>query len=352
MSNNKRYQKHIASVFQLLALMLSCSLANAYEFRSACGEISTQPVTTSQALLLIGGGEAGSRAEKPATAWLLEHARGGDYLVLRAGGTGKQASWACKHFGQQLNSAAELSVDSREDANDPVLVNTVRHAEIIFIAGGDQNKYEDNWKGTDLAQALNEHLQHKPIAGSSAGMAILGQSYYSPADQGMTGSEILNDPYHRNSNDINHGDFLLHPWMRNTITDTHLNRRLSGETRHARLLGLLARTVADQGFEEDRYGIGLEEGTFLAVDKNGLARVYGKRAYLIKSNGLAPENIQPQQPLIWNRDGKAVSVYTVKGDKRGRGELDLSRWQGFSGGQWQYWYTDNGYRAFACKKGC
>lgn len=337
----------------LLFLSMAVSHAvSALEYRLACGEVSTQTTSTTQALMLIGGAEASSSAEIPATQWLLNNAPGGDYLVLRAGGTGSQASWVCDNFSSLINSAAELSVDSRADANDSTLVNTVRHAEIIFIAGGDQNEYEDNWKGTALEDALNDHFANKPIAGTSAGMAILGQSYYSPAGTGMIGSEILNDPYHRNSDDINHGDFLLHPFMKDTVTDTHIDRKLSRETRHSRLFGLLARSVADRGLDQRRFAIGLDEGTFLAIDSNWMGTVFGNTAYFLKTNGYYPERITSGAKLIWDHNGQAVDVYRIEGDNNGHGSADLFTWDTFSGGEWQYWFTTNGFRKFSCKRGC
>lgn len=336
----------------ITSLFMLTGTVQAYEYRVACGEVSTQSSSSSQALMLIGGAEAGSSAEIPATEWLLNNAPNGDYLVLRAGGTGSQASWVCDNFSSQVSSAAELSVDSRSDANNATLVNTVRHAEIIFIAGGDQNEYEDNWKGTALEDALNDHFANKPIAGTSAGMAILGQSYYSPAGTGMIGSEILNDPYHRNADDINHGDFLLHPVMKDTITDTHIDRKLSRETRHSRLFGLLARTVADRGLNQRRFAIGLDEGTFLAIDSNWMGTVFGNSAYFLKTNDYYPERIESDSKLIWDHNGQAVDVYKIEGDSNGQGSADLFTWDTFSGGEWQYWYTTNGYRKFSCKRGC
>lgn len=339
----------------LLLLAISSPAAIAASYSLACGT-ANHTVTTTAATLLIGGAEAGAAGEVEATQWLLNNARGGDYLVLRVGGTGGQAGWVCNSFASSIGSAAEQSIDSRTDANNATIVQRIRDAEIIFIAGGDQNQYEDYWKDTAVEQALNDHVSvaRKPIAGTSAGLAILGQSYYAPAGTGVLSKEILNNPFHTNTRDINHGDFLLHPLLANLITDTHLDR-LTGsgrraETRHGRVLGFLARTVAAKNSLNVR-AIGVDEGTLVAVDGNGNAKVYGEgRAYFLKPNTY-PERIQSGSTLIWNSGGSAVSVYWIQGSQAGAGSFNLGSWTG-TGGTSKYWFTSGGYAGFNCQRGC
>ncbi|WP_237065066.1 cyanophycinase [Microbulbifer guangxiensis] len=326
-----------------------------YDYYLACGTADNS-ASLSQATLLIGGAEANAQGEQAATEWLISHAQGGDYLVLRSGGTGGQADWMCGTFGSQLGSAAELSIDDRAAASDPAVAGYIESAEIIFIAGGDQNEYEDFWKNTAVEDALNAHMNVKraPIAGTSAGLAILGQSYYAPANLGVLSREILDNPYHSNTQDINHGDFLLHPQLSGLITDSHLDRVTgkgrAAETRHGRTFGFLARTAQDQVSLTVR-AIGLEEGTFLAIPASGVATVYGEgSAFFMQPNSL-PEQITEGSPLVWSNSGKAVSVYRIQGDSNGHGSFDLNNWSG-SGGSSSDWYTTSGYDGFNCQSGC
>lgn len=350
-------KNHAISVVLILGSLLCGPIAVAanYSYSVACGT-ANHTVATSTATLLVGGAEAGASGEVEATQWLLNNARGGDYLVLRTGGTGSQASWVCSNFGSSIGSAAELSIDSRTGANDATVAQKIRDAEIIFIAGGDQNEYEDFWKDTAVEAALNDHVNvsREPIGGTSAGLAILGQSYYAPAGTGVLSKEILNNPFHSNTRDINHGDFLLHPQLANTITDTHLDR-LTGsgrkaETRHGRVFGFLARTVAAKNNLNVR-AIGVEESTLIAVDASGNAKVYGEgRAYFLKPNTY-PERIQSGSTLIWNSGGTAVTVYWIQGSRTGSGSFNFGSWTG-TGGTQKYWYTSGGYSGFNCQRGC
>ena len=95
----------------------------------------------------------------------------------------------------------------REAANDSEVIEYIREADALFIAGGDQHEYQEYWEGTKIESALNYLINDKkiPLAGTSAGMAILGDYYYAPDHQGILSSEILDDPFHYNTQNIHQG---------------------------------------------------------------------------------------------------------------------------------------------------
>ena len=100
------------------------------------------------------------------------------------------------------------------------------------------------------------------------------------------------------------------------------------------------------------YGIGLEEGAFVAINDQGIAQVFGNAsergqdAYFLQSNGASPEQIEPGLPLIWDNQGEAIIVYRIKGTPEGSGRFDLNNWLTASGGSWEYWFTTGGYSGF------
>ncbi len=328
--------------------------SHAYEYRLEWGTINRSSSTPG--ILLIGGAEAGSSGEEAATEWFLKRANRGDYLVLRCGGIGQQAQWVADYYRDLINSAAELSIDSRAAANNPKIVQYIRDADALFLAGGDQNKYEDYWEGTATEDAINYLINHKkvPIAGTSAGMAILGDYYYAPANKGVLSSEILDNPFHPNTQDIYYSNFIQAPFLKNVITDTHLDRlkNSESETRYGRIFGLMARIMWDKGKVYPVYGIGLEEGAFVAIDENGIAQVFGngnktaQDAYFLQTTGGFPEQIKPGFPLIWDNNRRAVKVYKIAGTPEGSGLFDLKNWSKAEGGTWEYWYTTGGYSGF------
>lgn len=337
-------------------LSASAPECDRFDYRCECGSGQPTHIHPTPGILLIGGAEEGRLGEDAATRWFLKRARGGNYLVLRSGGVGSQAAWICENYRKFVSSAAELSIDSRAAANHPDVIQYIRKADALFIAGGNQNEYEDYWEGSAVEVAINDLINQKkiPIAGTSAGMAILGDYYYAPAHEGLLSSEILNDPFHHNTKDIYRSDFIQVPCLKHVITDTHLDRidEDHPETRYGRLFGLLARIVYETDNQFPVYGIGLEEGAFVAIDDQGIATVFGngttqgQDAYFLQTQGAAPEQIQPGLPLIWNHQGKAVKVYRISGTPEGSGQFNLNDWSQASGGRWEYWFTTGGAAGF------
>jgi cyanophycinase len=334
------------------------SASNDFEYSLAGGKVNSNSAKPTPGILLIGGAAGEKSGEDAATRWFLKLADGGNFLVLRSGKIGKQASWIYDNYRDFVSSAAELSINSRDAANNPEVIQYIRDADALFLAGGNQSDYKEYWEGTGVEDAINYLINQKqvPIAGTSAGMAILGDCYYAPARQGVISSEILNNPFHDNTKNIYHSDFIRVPLLKNTITDTHLDRVNSNnpETRYGRFFGLVARIVSDC-HQLPGYGIGLEEGAFVAINAKGIAQVFGngssqgQDAYFLQTNGAAPEQIQPDLPLIWNHQGEATKVYKISGTPEGSGYFDLNNWENFDGGTWEYWFTTGGELGFQRK---
>ena len=144
----------------------------------------------------MGGGDDLDEAFK----WMCERAGGGDFVVLRASGDEDYNPYIqglCK-----LNSVATLILKSREAAKDPFVANAIRHAEAVFIAGGDQAHYINWWMDTPVQQALNEAIDRGvPIGGTSAGLAVQGEFVYSaqgdaPDDKDLSSPQTLANPFH------------------------------------------------------------------------------------------------------------------------------------------------------------
>lgn len=326
-----------------------------YDYYLSC-EPARRTESATPAILLIGGSESGSDGEDAATKWFLERAGRGDYLVIRYDEIGEQADWICNNYQSEISSAAELSIFTRKAANKREVARRIRRAEALFIAGGDQNDYEDTWKDTLVEDAINYLINEKkvPVAGTSAGMAILGEFYYAPSRKNeVLSSEILNDPFHPNTEEIFEGNFLKIDILDNVITDTHLNRRhgSDNETRYGRLFGMLARVAKVNGTQIPSYGIGLEEGAFVGIENN-IARVFGNGktdgadAYFLKTNGVMPEELSRGSPLVWNNNGTAVKVYRIPGTEKGSGSFNLNDWKTADGGSWEYWFTTGGESGF------
>lgn len=165
---------------------------------------------------------------------------GGDFLVLRASGEDGYNQYifdlcAC-------DSVETIVFNDRDAAYDKFVIEKIRSAEALFIAGGDQSRYVRFWKGTPVEDAIHAvAAKSAPIGGTSAGMAILGQHAYSAMSaDSLTSAHALADPFHI---DLTlEADFIDLSGMENIITDQHLVER----DRIGRTVALLARLVNDE----------------------------------------------------------------------------------------------------------
>jgi cyanophycinase len=95
----------------------------------------------------------------------------------------------------------------RHPRQDPHLAEIIRHAEAVFIAGGDQALYVRYWQGTPVQDAINANSVSagKPIGGTSAGLAILGQFSYGalndPDDSELHSKDASAEPISQSSDD-------------------------------------------------------------------------------------------------------------------------------------------------------
>jgi cyanophycinase len=251
-----------------------------------------------------------------------EKSGGGDFVVLRASGGDEYNDYIFSLCG--CDSVATLVFDNREAAFDPFVVETIRNAEALFIAGGDQSRYLRFWQGTPVEDAINSvAAKPAPIGGTSAGMAILGEFVYSAmSDNSLSAATALQDPYHEDVTLAR--DFLTLPMLQGVITDQHLQER----DRIGRTVALLARLVQDEWTASAR-AIAADRETALHVDPaTGHARVFATAehdtpyVWFMRTRGVAA-SVRPGLPLTMHD----TEVYRI-----GPGaSFDLAAWSGEGG---------------------
>ncbi|MGH8028223.1 MAG: cyanophycinase, partial [Pseudoxanthomonas sp.] len=193
-----------------------------------------RPAPTQPGLMLVGGGEWPYQAFR----WMIDKAGHGRIVILRASGSTEAQDEFFKDIGG-ITSAQTLVFEDRKAASDPKVLEIVRQADGIFIAGGDQSNYVNYWKGTPLNDAINRHVRDgKPLGGTSAGLAIMGAFSYGAMDGGsLTSTDALKDPMGPAVTLVD--DFLELPPLAagQVITDSHFGAR----DRLGRLLVFIAR---------------------------------------------------------------------------------------------------------------
>src|SRR5580700_3575108 len=272
---------------------------------------------TEAGIAMMGGGSDLDDAFR----WLCSKANGGDFLILRAHGGADYNPYVaglCK-----ANSVATLIIRSRKAAQDSRVAELIKEAEVIFIAGGDQSRYVNFWKGTPVEDAINAHVAAgKPIGGTSAGLAVLGQFVYGcledkPDDADLASRDVLADPYIKRVTVVR--DFLKVPGLENILTDSHFAKR----DRMGRSLGFLARIVQD-GWSKAPREIAIDEKSALLVEASGRAKVVGTGlgVYFLQVTD-APDVCKQGQPLTLRN----VAAYRAPTGAK----FDVQAWSGDGG---------------------
>lgn len=284
----------IVSIVGQVSSVSAASSKPSYEYY-VVGNSSDVTGSTTGGELLMGGGTDVDAAFQ----WMIGKAGGGDFVVIRASGTDAYNPYIYAFGG--VDSVETIITKNRAAASDPFVVDKIRNAEALFIAGGDQKDYVNLWKGTPIEDAIHYLVtKNVPIGGTSAGLAVMGEFLFSAANGTIYSDTALANPY--NGKVALDRDFLTLPYMNGIITDSHFVTR----DRMGRLVTFLARIVQD-GWAPSARGIGIDEQTAIAVDAKGKATVLGfGSAYFLQTPGL-PEVCQPKTRLTYRN----LTVYKV-----------------------------------------
>lgn len=272
--------------------------------------------TTSGGLVLMGGGTDVDEAFR----WMISKSGGGNFVVIRASGADGYNPYIYSDLGG-VASVETLVISTRKAAAYPAVAAKIRAAEALFIAGGNQADYVNDWKGTPVEDAIHYLVQKGvPIGGTSAGLAIMGESYYGALTAtSVVSADALANPYNRN---MTLGrDFLVLPNMAGRITDSHFVTR----DRMGRLVAFMAR-ISKDGWTALPKGIGIDEQTAVLVDPSGAGRIVGQSAagtaYFLAATQ-APSTCLSGTPLTYQN----IAVYKAPVGAT----FNLATWSGAGG---------------------
>ncbi len=229
-----------------------------------CSGISA--VFAQGSLLLVGGGgeNYNSWSDLP-YSWFVQQADSGKIINIDVSST---SSWYPDYFdsfGAQGSEA--LQIANRTVADDQATYDKLISAKGIFIEGGDQWPYVQNWKGTKVEDAIHYVFENGgAIGGTSAGLAVLGEIVYDAKFSSLQPEDAAYDAYHP---DLHLEDDFL-KILPGVLTDSHFHSR----GRLGRLVPMLARRIVENG-ESDITGIGVADKTALCIDPEGKATAYG-----------------------------------------------------------------------------
>jgi cyanophycinase-like exopeptidase len=309
----------IYSIVAVLGTPLAGTACTAPDYQYFISGNPRDTVARTQGLIVMQGG--GTDVDEN-FARMGRLAGGGDFVVLRASGDDDYNDYIKELC--HCDSVESIVFANRQAAFDAFVIETIRNAEALFIAGGDQSRYVRFWKDTPVEDAIHfVAAKPAPVGGTSAGMAILGQfSYSAMSDNSLLSGAALADPFHP---DLTlEADFLRLAGMQNLITDQHVIER----DRIGRTVTLLARLVED-GLATEGRAIAADRETSVHLDPaTGEITVHATTkhatpfAYLLRTNEAADICVRGEALSIGN-----VEVYRLSPGAT----FNLESWTGTGG---------------------
>lgn len=219
-------------------------------------------------LFIIGGGEISDTMRQE----ILQeaHWKKGDHLMIitLASTEGKESyDWHNEAF-KKLTGENSTWFDSA-DLHDPVKIAAIQQSRIIFLGGGDQDRFMKLIAGTTIKTLIQQAYRNGAvIAGTSAGASVM-------SNRMITGNSLTDTAYSatfpvlkKNNLEVKVGLALLD----SVIIDQHFVKR----SRYNRMLSAV---MENPGYQ----CIGIDESTAIVV-KNGIARVTGESQVLLFTN--------------------------------------------------------------------
>src|SRR5260370_4763682 len=187
-----------------------------YEYYLTGNAADVKPATR-PGFVLMGGGKDVDAAFR----WMLGRAGGGDVVVLRASGSDGYNKYIHEMGADSVES---IVVKTPEAARDAFVLEKIRHAEALWIAGGDQWNYVRVWGASPMREAMQSLIDRGvPVGGTSAGLAVVGRVRFTAEKDSVTSAQALANPYDER---VKIGeDFVKIPALRGIITDTHFVTR-------------------------------------------------------------------------------------------------------------------------------
>ena len=190
-----------------------------------------------------------------------------------------------------VHSCETITLPDPRGAELASVAQSVREAEVVYFAGGNQCNYVD-WRGTALHAAVEAVWERGGgVGGGSAGLAIQGGAVYDGCTGSVRSEEALSNPYHPDISFTT--QYFEWPVLHRLITDSHFAER----NRMGRLIAFVARQVDARGGAPFT-GLGINGDAAVVVGAGQQAKVYGGAAYLVHADHPA-ETLENGTPLTY-----------------------------------------------------
>lgn len=276
-------------IFRLLLFVLLASVAACSTSSAPAGEASSP----AGKLFIIGGGPRPT-ALVQALAQASGISEGGYAVVLPMSSQERDTAvhYAIQQFVDLgLPRERFVAYDFEKGDYPTQAVDSLRGAQLIYITGGDQNRFMDIVAGSPVYEAIHQAYQRgATVAGTSAGAAVMSRKM-------ITGNEKRHPEYTGNFRTIEAGNIEIGEGLgllEAAIVDQHFIYRM-------RMNRLIAAVLE----HPEAVGIGIDESTALVVEGGRFAKVAGSYQVIALRN---PKGIASRQDSLLGGRGLELSV--------------------------------------------
>ncbi len=246
-------------------------------------------------LFIIGGGKRSEQLMKTmlATAQLKPH----DYIVLLPMATSEpdSAYYYFKLSVEKLctNTIANLNFTA-DKVNDKVWLDSLQHARLIYIAGGDQGRFMNAVLHNEVYDVIHKaYANGATIAGTSAGAAVMSK-------QMITGKELTGDTtYNATFKKLRDKNLELQEGL-GLVDSAIIDQHFIVRSRYNRLLSALAKFPTYPC-------IGIDESTAIIVHGRQ-ATVTGESQVIVMKQ---PKGLQVTNKGLIKLKDVELSIYTA-----------------------------------------
>jgi cyanophycinase len=235
---------------QFLIIILTCNL---FLLFTASAQ-TKQPVVKGK-LFIIGGGDRGEELMKALVSTAALGAK--DYVVVLPMSS-EQPDTSYYYFKEDLQKACSNAIVNlnftNEKVNDKHWLDSLQNARLIFITGGDQQRFMKVVLHTPVYDAIYKaYAKGATIAGTSAGAAVMSEKM-------ITGNELTDTVYRATFKKIHDKNIEIQEGL-GLLTGAIIDQHFIVRSRYNRLFSALAKYP--------KYAcIGIDEATAIIVQNN------------------------------------------------------------------------------------
>ena len=184
---------------------------------------------------------------------------------------------------------------TKEKVNDKNWLDSLEHARLIFITGGDQDRFMKIVFNTPVFQAIHKaYTNGATISGTSAGAAVMSQHM-------ITGSELTDTTYRATFKKLHQNNIVIKEGL-GLITSAVIDQHFIVRSRYNRLLSAIAKYPL-------LACIGIDETTAIIVRGNNI-EVAGEGQVIVFKH---PKELKVVEHDLIKVKSLQLSIYT-KGD--------------------------------------